>query len=312
MRATILALLCLLPACSSAGGKSRNTGEVRSVAELPESYSKLWLAFRGETVEWPALRDAALLDPGQESFLVQNLVRTLLQGLQARQADKLNQSGARLCQRASEELLSMGSAAAEAVAELLAVSRGEVTELASKLLLRMGPEALDALLVILVREEPVNARRQAATLLADMPYGLEGREQLVREALAERLEQDPDWLVRKRAARALALRGLRDTSVEEARRALCAALSDTDFDVRHEAILGLLRLDDPGCVPALINLLERSSRAADPGGMAQAQKALQEITNTSERRKPMEWRTFWRDQRKALMGSTGAKTGSDR
>lgn len=297
MRLPILVLLCLLPACNSAGGKSKGTGEVRAVGELPEAYSKLWLAFMSEAEDWPQQRAAAMADPGQGTFLVQNLVRTLLQGLQVRQAGKLSANGAKLCQRASEELLNLGRPAADALAELLAISHGEVTLLTSELLQRMGPEALDALLAQLAREEEVNARRQAATLLAEMPYGLEGREERVREALVQRLKQDPDWLVRKRCARALAQRGVHDTGLEEARRALCTALFDEDFDVRHEAILGLLRLDDPGCVPALINLLERSSRNADPGGMAQAQTALMEITDTEERRSPIQWRTFWRDRR---------------
>lgn len=312
MRAPLLALLCLLPACHSGGGKPANTGELRSVSELPEAYSKLWLAFRGQTQEWPELRAAAMGNPGQEAFLVQNLVRTLLQGLQLRQADKLSTKGARLCQRASEELMSLGRPAADALTELLSISRGEVTNLARDLLGRMGVEALDALLVQLVREELLSARRQAASLLAEMPFGLDGRQQRVREALVTRLRQDSDWLVRKHSARALARRGVRDTSVKEARRALCAALSDEDFDVRHEAILGLLRLGDLGCVPALINLLERSSLNADPGGMAQAQTALMRITGTETRRAPMEWRTFWRDRPRAPAGSAEARSRSDR
>lgn len=298
MRLQILVLCGAALGCAGSGSKSAaDASVVRPVQELPEDYRELWVSYLEERSDWPERRAAAIGDGEQEVFLVSNLIRTLLKTYGRGELSRVDDPVTSLYRRSADELVGLGEVSAPALAELLALGNGQGTGIASELLERIGVPALDPLLEQLVREDKVDARRRAAALLERMPYGLHGAEDRVRAALIQRVDEDPDWLVRDRSVQSLAARAQRDTTIEEASKALARALFDEDKEVRRNAAVGLVELRNPDSVPALINLLDRSSREADVGGLRLAQEALMALTGHEARLNADEWRVWWNKYR---------------
>ena len=304
-RVNLMWIVALASAC--AGGAQKEEAQprdevIRPIEELPEAYRELWRAFLDQSPDWEELRDAASEDPDQRVFLVTNLVRARIRAFAAGTLGQTEHPNTLLYMRTGNELVALGPVAAPAVGELLALGHGEGRIMASDLLLRMGNVGLDPLLVQLDRDDSVDARRRSADLLAQMPHGVDGKEEQVRNALIRHLDEDEDWMVRERSAFALARRGMRDETITDARKALCRALLDEDHDVRRQAGEGLVALKDLDCIPAVLNLLDRSSREADVSGLRLAQDVMLALTGETERRDARAWRRWWTEERAALIG----------
>ena len=101
--------------------------------------------------------------------------------------------------------------------------------------------------------------------------------------------------------------------IDSARAALSSALGDDEQEVARAAALGLVRLDDPNAIPALINYLQRTQNAGEIIGNRLAQKCLAGLSHTAESRTPKEWRSWWRANRPAPNRRTqgsGTKNGA--
>jgi HEAT repeat protein len=301
MRAAFLLLSLFAAACGATEARP-DPGSVRPLAELPPEHAELWSAWTRNAPDWRARQRAAQADPELTAFLVDNLVRTLLRGLQRGEFTTLDSQALGPFERARAELVVLGTYATPALAELLALGNGQGPSLAADLLLEIGRPSVMPLLAQLERAENDQARQRAADLLARLPHAHQ-REPEVRARLIAHLERDPSWLVRKLCARALGERGARDVELDEARTALMHALVDGDSEVARAAALGLARLADPAAIPALVNYLQRSMVAAHLAGQQTAQKALLVLSGEQKARDPRGWRAWWRDHRPPPRGA---------
>lgn len=292
----LLAAACAAPA--------EDAGGLRRVGELPPAHRELWLAWLRDADDWPERRAAARSDPRLAAFLVDNLAREMLGAygrgeIATRESDEHG-----LFERAQAELVILGPLSVPTLAELCAIGDAATAHLAGELLVEIGAPSIDYVAGLLERDEE-QARRRAAELLGRLPHARSGEER-VRSVLAARLAGDPDWLVRREAARALGRRGSMDVGTGEARRPLVAALGDADRAVREAAAEGLAQLEDPASIPALINYLERSEREADVGGVGTARRALRALSGGVERRDARAWREWWRSRPPAAKNASGA------
>ena len=293
MRARLLPLIAVLGALvACASPEAKRTASVRSVEELPPEYRELWLAWVRADPDWSARRERALADPALTSFLVDNLMRTMLASYRAGTLRTRPDQPLGSFERSQNELAALGASAAPALSELLPLGSGAASSLAHDLLVRIGRPSIDPALSLLEREDSPEARRRAANLLGELPNALE-REPAVRARLIAHLGQDPDWLVRKSCALAVASRATRDVEIATARSALSRALSDPDPGVARAAAEGLVQLEDPAAIPALIDYLARSQRAGDLRGELTAQASLRALSGELGTRDVRAWRQWW-------------------
>ncbi len=291
-------------ACQSQPKKPAGTPQVR-MHELPAEYRELWRAFLRRDPAYADLRDVALEDPKRTTFLVENLVATMLAELTAGRIDSGDPKRPTLYARAQRELVEIGEVSAPALAEVLPLGLGMGPVAAGELLVQIGAPAVPPLLEQLARREHVVARRRAAKALGDLaqsgiPPGSDA--QSVRAALGAHLADDPDWIVRSQCALALGPWGKR--SVHEMNHSasfLIAGLRDPDSSVRTDVVHGLARLGDPRTFPALIDHLARSEASGDVSMTMLTQAALCAMTRRRDVTTPAGWRAWWRDSRSVIM-----------
>ena len=295
-RAARLPLVCLflwLAACASAP----TSHKLRRVEQLPPEYRELWSAWLARDPEWSRFRERAREDHDLRVFLVDNLMRHMLQSFGDDRIAKQGDTRLGPFERARAELLRFPEEAVPRLTELLAIGNGTASELAASMLEEIGQPAVLPVLGLLARQEP-QARRASADLLGRLPHA-RAREGEVQARLIAALESDPDWLVRAKAALAVGSRGSRDTTTQVARAALCRALGDSDQSVGVRAVRGLAMLNDPAAVPALINYLERSSQAGVLAGVIESQGALRRLIGESQSHEVADWRELWRAKQQA-------------
>ncbi len=305
-----LFLLVPLAACQGTGSEPKPESMVR-LGDLPEAYAQLWRAWLLDDPHYSDLRKAAMEDPAQVQFLVENLVGVMLGELSWGRVLSGPPGQPTTLERARIELLDLREHSVVALTEVLVLGSGLGPVAVESLLVRMGGLSVPPLLAQLARLDNALARRRASHALAEIafqriPAGM-GTAQ-VRAALAERLHGDEDWIVRSQSALALAAWG-RSTleDMADTGRQIVPALLDEDEGVRKDAIQALGRLGDPRVLPALVNHLERSTNAGRLGETVTTQKALSVLAHSSRTRTPAEWRAWWRDQRPKILARFDAE-----
>lgn len=165
--------------------------------------------------------------------------------------------------QAATALRSIGIAAAAAAPELtraMSDPDNQVSDQASLAVAALGAKSAPALLSLLDHESPATRRRAVMTLACLQPTPLEAVVRL-NEAL-----KDADPVVRFWAAKSLG-----DIAEPLPAEGLIAALSDSDADVRWQAVASLARR---GVEPEMVELLTPLLHDPNPAVRAQAQKAL--------------------------------------
>jgi len=200
-------------------------------------------------------------------------------------------------ERSQAELVALGEHSVPTLIELMVIGNGSTAFLCASVLARIGRPAVAAAAGLLERDES-QARQRGAELLGKLPYAGAAEPEL-RAALIQLLATDQDWMTRTSCAETLGRRGARDVQVAVARGALCLALGDDDPEVARSAALGLVRLDDPAAIPALIHYLQQTLNAGEVIGNRLAQKSLSGLSHTTGSRTPKEWRSWWRQNRPA-------------
>lgn len=289
-----LGLILSTSACSSSSPSKvrepQGSGRVVEVGQLPAEHRELLKAYGAGGATWDAARERALADPALGQFLVENLWLEMVRAYRALGGVDAGRAQ-RALERAREELARFGGAAAPTLAAALEVGDELSAELAADVLAQIGRPALGAVSALL-GNPAARARQRAAMALARMPHGAREEPQL-REALV-RASRDPDWTVRTQAARTLGARGARDVESAPWRLALEASLADADPLVAQAAAEGLVQLDDPAAIPALIDALERASRSGETAVFGAAQAALVRLSGASEQPSVEAWRAVWR------------------
>ncbi|MCK6448667.1 MAG: HEAT repeat domain-containing protein [Planctomycetes bacterium] len=291
MKRVFVPLLFLVAAC---GGPREGAGDLVGVERLPEERRALLVAYGSGGDAWEAARAAALADPAATRFLVENLMLEMMRSYDAFAARTDPRAHAAFV-RAEEELARLGAAAAPELVELGAVGDGIVADLATRTLVRIGRDALAPTVGALERPDP-RVRRRMAELLGRLPHGGDGETE-VREALRQRILGDDEWIVRAESARALGLRGARDTETRATRLVLERAIVDDDPAVRRSAAEGLAALGDPEAIPALANALSRAVSDGDVKLVTTVERSLSTLAGDRRSRTPQQWLDFWRERR---------------
>jgi HEAT repeat protein len=289
----ILALLLLLAVGACA---SKSKVELTPMEELPEANRAIWAAWNTKDSNWPMWREQALADPRLTEFLIGNLWRQMVQAYDRSDITPAGEVEMSPFDRARGELLVLGEPATPILVEMMGAGDGVVASLSAGLLKEIGAPAIEPTLAQLERPE-TNARRRAIELLGHLPYARAGGEDAVKRALADRLENDDEWIIRATAAIALGLRGGRDRDTEFTRGALSRALGDDDEGVSRRAAAALAALGDPRAIPALINYLDRGFRLSRLPIIRGAQGALLSLSGEAEERDVSAWRQWWREHR---------------
>jgi hypothetical protein len=271
------------------------------VSELPELQRSAWEAWVAGGAGWEERRVDALHDPRLARFLGDNLFRLMVSaytnGAMARRGELPGPF-----ERARRDLVEMGPAVAPFLVEMVEVADSVVSFLAGDVLVRMDDPDVALAVAGRLGVGERESRRRAADLLGRLPHA-RSREAQVREPLEHALAGDPEWSVRAECARALGARGARARDREGARRALEAALFDSDPAVGEAACVGLVDIGDPRAVPALIDQLEALARGA--GGLAPlraTQAALTALTGAAVPLDPRSWRVWWSVNGAELLG----------
>lgn len=298
-----LLFLALVGACSAPGGTSSASTKDREAArgvranELAPEKSELLKAYARGGPEWTRARESALADPALSKFLVDNLVLELVRAHRA--LGGADQSRAlRAYRRALEELVSMPELSTPVLVTLLEVADPVGATVAGVVLEEIGRPAVEPVSALLVADD-VEPRRRSADLLGRLPHA-GSHEARVRALMVERFGVEPDWLARTALARAIGLRGSRDSDVIPWRQALQAGLLDSDPAVAQAATEGLIALGDERAIPVLIDVLERSARAGDYPRFQGAQRALVQLSRAGEQESVDAWRAWWAKREAAL------------
>ncbi|MEO2146169.1 MAG: HEAT repeat domain-containing protein [bacterium] len=265
--------------------------------KLPVAHRELMLAWRNQTPDWPRRREMALDDPSLTRFLVENLMVELLAAWQAGSFTRRGFPELGRYDVIKRELWQIGAPVAEPMAELLAMGNGQGPAIAGDVLQGLGPAGVQAVSKHLLRTDGWSARGRAAELLARLPHGGEFEAE-VQERLIELLHSDPEWIVRKHCALALAQRsrglgGAGAVTPDRALGALSRALVDPDPAVAKAAAVGLGLLGDVRAVPALINDLERILRSTDLSHTRSVYRSLSVLTGMRDLRGTSAWRDWW-------------------
>lgn len=288
-----LALAC---ACTTAADKSASSNQERDAArgvranELAPAKAELLKAYARGGPEWTSARERALADPALAKFLIDNLVLELVRAHRA--LGGADQSRAlRAYRRALEELVAMPELSTPVLVTLLEVADPVGSTVAGVALEEIGRPAVEPVSALLLRSE-VEARRRSADLLGRLPHA-GSHEARVRALMVERFGEEPDWLARTALARAIGLRGSRDSDVIPWRQALQAGLLDEDPAVAQAATEGLIALGDERAIPVLIDVLDRSARSGDYTRFQGAQRALVALSRAGEQPSVAAWRAWW-------------------
>jgi hypothetical protein len=265
--------------------------------KLPAAHRELMLAWRNQTPNWPRQREMALQDPSLTRFLVENLMMELIVAWQAGSFTQRGMAEPGRYDVIKRELWRIGAPVAEPMAELLAIGNGQGPAIAGDVLQGLGPAGVQAVSEHLLRTDGWSARGRAAELLARLPHG--GKfEAEVQGRLIELLHSDPQWVVRKYCALALAQRsrglgGAGAVTPDRALGALSRALVDPDPAVAKAAAVGLGLLGDVRAVPALINDLERILRSTNLSHTRSVYRSLSVLTGMRDLRGTSAWRDWW-------------------
>lgn len=288
-----LALAC---ACTTPADKSASSNQERDAArgvranELAPAKAELLKAYARGGPEWTSARERALADPALAKFLIDNLVLELVRAHRA--LGGADQSRAlRAYRRALEELVAMPELSTPVLVTLLEVADPVGSTVAGVALEEIGRPAVEPVSALLLRSE-VEARRRSADLLGRLPHA-GSHEARVRALMVERFGEEPDWLARTALARAIGLRGSRDSDVIPWRQALQAGLLDEDPAVAQAATEGLIALGDERAIPVLIDVLDRSARSGDYTRFQGAQRALVALSRAGEQPSVEAWRAWW-------------------
>ncbi|MBM3992335.1 MAG: HEAT repeat domain-containing protein [Planctomycetes bacterium] len=295
---TVLAL-SLASACAAPGETSKRAAKEREAArgvhasELAPEKSALLKAYARGGPEWSHARERALADPALAKFLVDNLVLELVRAQRA--LGSADQSRAlRAYTRALEELVAMPELATPVLVTLLEVADPVGATVAGLALVEIGRPAVEPISALLSSPD-VEPRRRAADVLGRLVHAGSG-EARVRARMVERMGSEPDWLARTALARAIGLRGSRDSDVIPWRQALAAGLLDEDPAVAQASSEGLLALGDERAIPVLIDVLERSARSGDYARLQGAQRALVGLSHAGELQSVEAWRRWWAER----------------
>ncbi len=294
--ALFLSVLCA--ACSSTDRRrGAGTGRVVAVRDLPAAQREVWEAWQRGGAAWDLALERVRADPELARFVVDNLVRVLVQAY-GRSDFALPGEAPGPFERAQTDLVELADHSAPVLAELLRAPDGIVAFLAADRLVAIGARAHPGVVAVL-DDARAAVRRRAAELLGRLPHAGEG-EMAVQERLAARVEKDPDWTVRAESAGALGRRGALHAHRGYAMGVLLRALGDPDLTVARKAAEGLAALGEPAAVPQLARALEVAAAAGRPALVDAIERTLAGLTGERERRSPDGWRAWWDEhQRRA-------------
>jgi len=292
--ACAVSLLLALVACASdPDGKARDGDGARvlPLAELPESHRTAWEAWQKGDAPFELERARIERDPAVARFVVDNLVREMVRTYDRNAFARPGGEPGRF-ERAQADLLAFAPYSAPVLAELLRVPDGIVAFLAADRLAAIGAPAV-AHVVPLLDADRLETRRRAAELLGRLPHAGTG-EIAAQQALAARVERDPEWPVRAEAARALGARGSRHDHRGYAAGVLLRALRDEDATVAASAAGALAVLGERATMPRLVEALEQAARDGRPGLVAAIERTLGSLAGDTQRRTLAEWRALAR------------------
>jgi len=280
--------LCAPCGCGSTGSGSGGSepGRVIALEELPARHREVWESWQRGGARWELERERVRGDPELTAFLVDNLVRTLVRSYDRSALASAGQQGGPF-ERAASELAQFPAAATPVLAGLLGVRDGIVAFLAADVLKRIGASAAPAVGQLLDDREP-ETRRRAAELCGELGHAGAAETEL-QLRLAARVAEDPAWIVRAEAARALGRRGARHEHKGFALGVLTRALGDPDGEVVRRACEGLVALGERRAVPGLARALRPASQRGDVSGLSAMQSALAALTGVQRALTPEQW-----------------------
>ena len=276
--------------------------------EIPAHYREAWKAWLAGGEEWSAAREEALADADLRQALIDNWIIVMGQFYSGRALAQRGQMPGPFL-RAQRELVALDMDSAPKLVELVRAGDEVAAALAADTIELMKEPRVCALVLPLLEDSNATSRRRGANLLARLPYARDD-ERAVREALGALATDDPEWMVRAQAARALGERGARSPRLEPTRQLLVRCLLDEDPAVHEAACRGLADLGDPMAIPALISHWSRLLRDhARPASARAAQDALQRLSGRRESWSPVEWERWWRAEglEMARRGGSGAR-----
>jgi hypothetical protein len=295
MMTRLLPLLLLLTSCAS---ESSERGGLVPVAELPERHREVWSAYHTGGPDWTLERERVLDDPALAAFLVDNLVREMVRAYDRSRISATGRADGPF-ERARAELVTFSDHSAPVLVELVRVGDSVVAFLARDTLREIGAGSVPAAAALL--DDPKEfVRGRGAELLFELPGPAEN-EDAVRDRLAELVATDESWLVRAQCARALGRRGSFEADKRPARIALAEGRRDEDPKVVETSAKALGDLGAPRAVPGLIDAYERAIAAGDLAAMRGCLESLRTLTG-ADRRAPEDWRRFWSENKRDVLG----------
>lgn len=292
-RALAVALFAAAATGCASDGARKPEGDARVVAlgELPESHRAVWAAWQKGDAPFELERKRVESDPALARFVVDNLVREMVRTYERSSLSRPGGDPGRF-ERAQADLVALAPWSASVLAELLRVPDGVIAFLAGDRLIAIGAPAV-AHVVAILEDERLETRRRAAELLGKLPHAGAG-EIAVQQALAARVERDPDWPVRAEAARALGLRGSRHDHKGYAAGVLVRALRDPDTTAATSAAKGLASLGERSAIPRMVGALEHAAGAGQVALVRAIEEALGVLVGDARSRTLAEWKAFAR------------------
>ncbi|WP_419192256.1 HEAT repeat domain-containing protein [Engelhardtia mirabilis] len=282
-------LLALAAGCSTPEGPKRV-----SFDQLPPEYRAALAAYDEGGETWSATREQALANPDLARFLVDNLSVKMVRSFETA---KMGSPEARNFpfQRAQSELVLMAQYSLPLMTGMVATDDEILAHLGAETCARIGVSALEPAIELLGHERS-QVRRRAADLLGRLPSAGEGELELIA-ALARTASDDPDWVVRAQAVRALTARAGHQLRIGALREALERATRDRDPAVAGEGARGLGHLGDLEAIPTLLSTLERAYEDGEMTLWNDTQDALVALAG-GPKRDLAGWRQWSKDQRR--------------
>ncbi len=301
MRTALLILALAATACSATheGSSSKSTVLVKP-ADLPARHRAILEAWKKGGAAWDIEREAVREDPELARFVVDNLVIEMVQAFDRSRLARAGQRNGPF-ERAQQELVVLCEHSTNVLAQFLTVKDGIVAFLAADTLAKIGAPAIEPTVKVL-GDTHAEARRRAAELLAGLPHA-GGGEPAVLEALAARVEQDEEWIVRAQSARSLGARGARNEHKGFALGALGRALADRDEGVAESAAKALGELGEARAIPRLIDGLSAAATSGRPAVVEAIQAALARLSGERKKRDVEGWRAWWNENEGELQKS---------
>ncbi|MBI5365121.1 MAG: HEAT repeat domain-containing protein [Planctomycetes bacterium] len=291
VRAALLAAVLGAGACGAPRGATSASGVVK-LEDLPPRHRAVWEDWQRGGGRWELEREHVRDDPELAAFLVDNLVRTLVRSYDRSMLATAGQKSGPF-ERAASELVEFAPVSTPLLVELVGVRDGVVAFLAADVLARIGARAAEPVARLLDDRVP-ETRRRAAVLLARLPHAGPA-EIAIQEALARRVKDDPEWIARAEAARALGARGARHDHKGFALGVLVRALGDADGEVVRSACAGLAALGERRAVPALARALQPAAQRGDVKALSAVQGALRSLTGVQPSMTPEQWLRWYDD-----------------